>query len=171
MAGYKYDPQFLKSYNAGEDYYYGLSSEDQGDMYSNAFKSGDIDMDTFLSAQDTGGAFGGVNSFLKDNSAVFGLAGAGLDWWNDSQDRKETKRLNDFKMDTTRQQMAMTQNAYDNNLARSKNGALAGKTSVDSRQYMNPNGQQAQQQGLAAAPAQAPQTPQIPRRTPTRTGL
>ncbi len=114
----------------------------------------------------------GENSFLNKNKGLWGLADVGFDWWNDSQNRKETKRLNDFKMDTTRKQMAMTQNAYDNNLARSKNGALDGVKSVDSRQYMNPNSQQAQQQGLAAAPApQAPQTPQIPRRTPTRTGL
>ncbi len=81
---------------------------------------------------EDGGMFG-LNGLLKDNSSTLGFLGGMYDLWGDSQNRKETRRLNDQKIDYANRQMAMTQTGYNNNLARSKN---AGADTPDTREYM-----------------------------------
>ncbi len=120
---------FYNWYSGDEAQFGGLDTSTQnalGGQYNN-YLSG------LAGAGSEDGVMFGLNGLLKDNSSTLGFLGGMYDLWGDSQNRKETRRLNDQKIDYANRQMAMTQTGYNNNLARSKN---AGADTPDTREYM-----------------------------------
>ena len=141
-----------------------------------------LDMTTGIGEDNS--ILGGMNDFMKKNSEIMGLAGAGFNFYNDWNKNKNMEEYMQFNMDKILRDEARTDNSYDNEVYRSKaiNDQLAGgQSQYTGMQYMDPTGEQAaatardraayaernpggpsaaqaapQQQGLAGTPYQKP---------------
>ena len=116
--------------------------------------------------KDYSGMFGGAEKFLDDNESILGLAGSGLDWYNQkaTRDLQEEYAAKNLKMEQDK--LAMTQRSYNNELYRSNmlEQQNAGSKGFYGRQYVGPQDthpgaqQAAPAQGLAGQPVKQPTT-------------
>ena len=145
---------------------YGMDS-----VTKDIFKLGDV------AGADSGfaGLMGSLNAgmspltnLIKDNSALFGLAGMGFDLFNNNADRREQRKVNAFNMDQATQRLDMTKKSYDNELYRSNaiEDQMAGGKSRYSgqRQYMGDNPPGSAPSPQPAPPAQGLASSAVPRK-------